>query len=317
MDFTTEPGAELSAIRIENVTDTAAKIIATIDRVEGRTAVYLRYRVYGAQEWSGPVTGATTSATASLDLTDLLPDTVYEIEVSLDMSFPSPKTKYETFETDPSPSISSLRVSDITDTGAKVSVNISRPQPRMTVYLRHRVEGGEGWSRVVSKTTSSRSVSLLLEELIPETRYEVQASLNADFGEQKGTFFTTEEKGPSISGLTSEEITTGGVTVIVSIADPRGRMTVYLRTRETGSAALGRPDFSHYQRIPRLLQTERPGLKHNLRRAGFIATQLPGTGQGASDIHDKVGAPGLGGPDSGDNGDRRPCSHKVQRHSGG
>ena len=82
----------------------------------------------------------------------------------------------------------------------------------MTVYLRHRVEGIEAWSRVVSKATSSRSVSLLLEELIPETRYEVQASLDADFGEQKGTFFTTEEKGPSISGLTGEEITTSGVT---------------------------------------------------------------------------------------------------------
>ena len=93
--FTTEPGAELSTIRIENVTDTTANVIATIDRVEGRTAVHLRYRTYGAQEWSGPVTGATTSATASLDLTDLLPDTVYEIEVSLDMSFPPPKTKFQ------------------------------------------------------------------------------------------------------------------------------------------------------------------------------------------------------------------------------
>ncbi len=241
VDFTTEPGAELTAIRIENVTDTAANVIATIDRVEGRTVVYLRYRTYDAQEWSGPVTTTTTSARASLELTELLPDTEYEIEASLDMSFPPPKTKSKTFKTNPSPSISSLSVRDITDTGAKVSVNISRPQPRMTVYLRHRIEGSEGWSRVASKATSSRSVSLLLEGLIPETRYEVQASLNADFGEQKGTFFTTEEKGPSISGLTSEEITTDGVTIVVSIADPRDRMTVYLRTRETGSARWGAP----------------------------------------------------------------------------
>ena len=239
--FTTDLGAELRAISIENLTDTSANIVATIDRVEGRTLVYWRYRIYGALEWNSPVSRATTSATASLALIDLLPDTEYEVEASLDSSFPPRKTVWEFFETDPAPAISSLRIRDITDREAKASVNISRPRPHMTVYLRYRAETDQAWNQVISKTVSSRTATLSLEQLVPETRYEVQVSLSAEFQESETDFFTTLEPAPSVSGMEVEDITESSATISLTVSDSPGSVNVYVRYRKTGSSRWTKP----------------------------------------------------------------------------
>lgn len=239
--FWTEPGAELSAITAENVTDTTANIVVYVERIEGRIPIHLRYRVYGEGDWSGPVTRSTSNATVAFSLTELLPDSQYEIEASLDPSFTPLKTIYQHFETDRAPEISSLRLGGITDTGAKASVNISRPQPRMTVYLRYRAEMEEAWSGIISKTVSSRSASLVLERLMPETMYEVQVSLNSDFPELEAGFFTTEEMGPSVSGIKVEDITESSATINIAISDSPGSLSVFLRYRKTGASRWIKP----------------------------------------------------------------------------
>ncbi len=240
-NFTTERGARLSAIRLENVTDTRAAAVATVERVEGSTPVHLRYRTYGAGNWSDRLTRNTASPTVSFSLTELLPGTAYEIEASLDLNFPPSKTMYQTFETDPAPEISSLRVSDIAESGARVLVNISRPQPRMTIYLRYRTEKDVAWSRTISKAASSRSASILFERLMPETNYEVQVSLDTDFQEAKTAFFTTEKREPSVSGMEVEDIAETSATISLSISDSPGSVTVYLRYRKVGSSRWIKP----------------------------------------------------------------------------
>ncbi len=239
--FTTDPGTELTEIRVENVTDTTADIIAALGRVEGRTGVNFRYQAYGDGEWSSPVTETTTSDVVKVVIMDLLPDTEYEIEASLDLSFPPSRTIYRTFETDPPPEISSLRISGITDSEAKASVTISRPQPRMTIYLRYRTEMDQAWGTVISKAASSRTASLLIEELMPETRYEIQVSLHADFEAAEGSFFTTEEIAPSVSGLELREITDEKATIDLTISGDPGSSNVYMRYREVGASRWIKP----------------------------------------------------------------------------
>ena len=239
--FWTEPGAELSAMTAEDVTDITATIVVYIERLEGRIPIHLRYRVYGEGYWSGPVTRSASNATVAFSLTELLPDSQYEIEASLDPSFTPLKTIYQYFDTDRAPEISSLRVSGITDTGAKASVIISRPQPLMTVFLRYRAEMEEAWKGVISKTISSRNASLVIERLMPETRYEVDVSLNADFEEMKTGFFTTEEMGPSVSGMAVEDITENSATISLTISNSPESLSVYLRYRKTGASRWTKP----------------------------------------------------------------------------
>ena len=239
--FMTEPGARLSAIDIENVTDTKATVVVNVERLEGRTPIHLRYRPYGIENWSDPVTSTTSNSTVSFSLTELLQGIEYEIEASLDLSFPRLKTIYQTFETDPAPEITSLRVSGITESGAKASVNIAGPQPRMTIYLRYRAEMEQAWSRVISKTAASRAASLLLEQLMPETMYEVQVSLHADFEKSETAFFTTEEMEPSVSGLEVKDVTEASATISLTISNSPGRVTVYVRYRKDGSSRWIKP----------------------------------------------------------------------------
>lgn len=240
--FTTEPGARVVAALPENVTDTMASVLVTLERVEGRTPVHLRYRVHGSGNWSVPLTRSTYDSSARFRLTELLPDAEYEIEASLRLNFPSFMTIYQTFETDPAPRVSSLRVSAVTESEAKAIVNISRPQPRMAVYVRYRVDGSGAWSRVISKNTSSRSATLLIEHLTPATRYEVEASLDATFNHFETSFFTTEEAKPSITGILAEDVTASSATVSLSTSNSQGRLTVYLRYRKTGSSRWIKPD---------------------------------------------------------------------------
>ena len=239
--FITEPGARIIAIRVENETDTKADVVVVMERVEGSTPVHLRYRDHEVGIWSSPLTRNTANSTAIFSLTELLPDTEYEIESSLDLSFPTSKSMYENLETDPAPTVSSIKISNVTDSEAKVSMSISRPQPRMTVYLRYRAHTSDAWSQVVSRTASSRSANVVLEGLTPETTYEVQASLIANFEEPGTAFFTTEEKAPSVSKIAVEDISETGARVNLSLSDSSGSVAVYLRYRKTGSSRWTNP----------------------------------------------------------------------------
>ena len=55
---------------------------------DAQKTIHLRYRVKGTEAWSDPaLTANTYSASASIDLAGLTPDTDYEVEASLDSAF--------------------------------------------------------------------------------------------------------------------------------------------------------------------------------------------------------------------------------------
>ena len=239
--LSTEPGARLSAIDIASVSDTTATVVVSVERVEGRTPVYLHFRPHGLASWSDTETGITTNGTMSFRLKELLPGTEYQIEASLEAQFLPLKTIFRTFETAPAPEISGLRVSAITATEAKVSVSISRPQPDMTIYLRYRAELDKEWSKTISKPAKSRAASLAMGQLEPDTRYEVQVSLKSDFEAPEGSFFTTEEMAPNVSGLELREITDEKATIDLTISGDPGSSNVYVRYREMGASRWIKP----------------------------------------------------------------------------
>ena len=240
--FVTEPPANVLGVSVGSRTHTGVTVTVSTDARQDRTSVYLRFRSYGQAAWVDPETRTASSGAASFTLTVLMPDTEYEIEASTDRSFPAARTVYETFSTSPAPRISLVSVGSITNTKATVTANISRPQPRMTVYLRYRTQGAATWNSPEVRITSSSPLRLTLVDLMPATQYEVEASLNSGFSDSMSKSFTTAEKGPTVSGLGGGPMTPTMAKVIVNLTDAQGGMAVYLRYRVWGSGTWNSPE---------------------------------------------------------------------------
>ena len=240
--FFTQPVPKVSDVTVEDITDRGGTALVKIDGPQPRTTVYLRHRAQGGSAWNVPQTGTTSLDTARFTLSGLMPDTEYEIEASTDRSFPAARTVYETFSTSPAPRISLVSVGSITNTKATVTANISRPQPRMTVYLRYRTQGAATWNSPEVRITSSSPLRLTLVDLMPATQYEVEASLNSGFSDSMSKSFTTAEKGPTVSGLGGGPMTPTMAKVIVNLTDAQDGMAVYLRYRVWGSGAWNNPE---------------------------------------------------------------------------
>ena len=240
--FITEPPVKVSGVSVGSRTHTGVTVTVSTDDRQDRTSVYLRYRSYEQAAWTGPETRTASSGAASFTLSGLMPDREYEIEASTDRYFPAARTVYGTFSTSPAPRISLVSVGNITDTKATVTANISRPQPRMTVYLRYRTQGTATWNAPEARITSSSPLRLTLMDLMPVTQYEVEASLDSDFSDSMSKTFTTAAKGPTVSGFGGGPMTPTVAKVIVNITDAQGGMMVYLRHRIWGSVTWNNPE---------------------------------------------------------------------------
>ena len=240
--FITEPPVKVSGVSVGSRTHTGVTVTVSTDDRQDRTSVYLRYRSYEQAAWTGPETRTASSGAASFTLSGLMPDREYEIEASTDRYFPAARTMYGTFSTSPAPRISLVSVGNITDTKATVTANISRPQPRMTVYLRYRTQGTATWNAPEARITSSSPLRLTLMDLMPVTQYEVEASLDSDFSDSMSKTFTTAAKGPTVSGFGGGPMTPTVAKVIVNITDAQGGMMVYLRHRIWGSVTWNNPE---------------------------------------------------------------------------
>ena len=240
--FITGLPANVSGVRVDSRTHTGAIVTVGTDDALERTPVYLRYRSYEHSKWLGPETRTASSGSASFALNNLTPDTGYELEASTDRYFSSGRTVFETLTTSPASRISRVSVGAITDIKATVTANISRPQPGMTGYLRYRVQGEATWVGPEVRTTSSSPWRITLMDLLPSTVYEVEASLDGEFGDSMSTTFTTAEKGPTVSRLGGGSVTATAADVIVNITEPRGGVIVYLRYRVRGSRTWTNPE---------------------------------------------------------------------------
>ena len=124
--------------------------------------VHLRDRTTTPQgEWGDIAKTTTSTDSASKKISGLAADTEYEVQASLDGSFPDVLTKNATFTTVRFPSISDLEVEDETKNSATAVITMADPDgSSQTIHLRYRTTTPQGvWSstpRVAAQLATRR-----------------------------------------------------------------------------------------------------------------------------------------------------------------
>ena len=161
-------------------------------------------------------------------LQGLTPGTGYHVEASLDSDYNDAYTTSIGFNTNGKPRVSSVKARDITDTSAEVDVgftdlpSFNDPQ----VYWRYRPAQG-AWSDSESTTMDRNGGTISLTDLIANTEYEVQASLEWNFSIAEADTFTTTAPGLKPLVVVEDQTT---ATVTATINDPNGEyQTVHFR----------------------------------------------------------------------------------------
>ena len=233
--FTTLPPAieSVSAIETDQTTATIRAIISAPN--SDSKEVHLRYRIKDETAWQATDPVDTTDDHADFPLSDLTSGTDYELEASLDDTFPTDETTTGKFATEP-PSVDSVVASDESQTGAKITVNVTEPNGSL-VYIQYRAAGTDTWKPESAEVASGEpSHEFTLMDLTSDTTYEVEASYDNTFPDTDATrsdSFTTLP--PSVESISAgdEEQTTA--TVTVGVAAPNGSF-VHLQYR-TGTDA--------------------------------------------------------------------------------
>ena len=203
---------------------------------EGQT-VHLRYRTTTPQgEWSDIAETTTSTDSASKEIAGLTADTEYEVQASLDGSFPDDLTKNATFTTLRFPSISNLEVEDETKNSATAVITIADPDgSNQTIHLRYRTAAPQGaWSSTLPGSSTTAEASIGLTALAPDTEYEAEASLTSDFAVAVSDVFRTLPPDPVVSKVNVNSIRQTTATASIDIANANeNTQTVSLRYRTT------------------------------------------------------------------------------------
>ena len=217
-------------------TQTTATISGIISAPNGDSKkVHLRYRIKDetARQPTDPVD--TTDDHADFSLIDLTSGTDYELEASLDSTFPSDETTIGKFATEP-PSVDSVVASDETQTGAKITVNVTEPNGSL-VYIRFRAGATDTWQPESAKVASGEaSHEFTLTDLTSDTTYQVEASYDNTFPDtdaKRSDDFKTLP--PSVESISASDEGQTTATVTVGVAAPNGSF-VHLQYR-TGTDA--------------------------------------------------------------------------------
>ena len=112
---TLPPDPVVSKVSVNSIRQTTATAAVDIANANGNTqTVSLRYRTTTPRgAWSGIKTATSATDSASIDLSGLTPGTEYDVQASLDSSFPTTRTKSATFTTLRWPSIASFEAENI------------------------------------------------------------------------------------------------------------------------------------------------------------------------------------------------------------
>ena len=253
--FTTlAPEPSVSSVRVEDISQAAATAIAAIANSDGTSqTVHVRYRTTPPQgEWSDAPETTSTTGEASSGLTGLTADTDYEVQASLDGSFPDDLTKNATFTTLRFPSISNLEVEDETKNSATAVITIADPgDSSHTVRLRYRTTPQGVWSGTQTANSNAVTIEKELDNgetstivigratinmsgLTADTEYEVQVSLTADFGVAVSDTFRTLPLDPVVSGISVDRRKQTTAWANIDIANSDGiKQIVHLQYRTT------------------------------------------------------------------------------------
>ena len=200
-------------------------------------AVHLRYRTTTPQgEWSDIAETTTSTDSASKEISGLAAHTEYEVQASLDGSFPDELTKNATFTTLRFPSISNLKVEDETKNSATAVITLADPDgTSQTIHLRYRTTTPQGaWSSTQETTSSTATASIKMSGLTADTEYEAEVSLTDDFGVSETDTFRTLPPDPVVSKVSVNSIRQTTATAYIDIANANGSThIVSLRYRTT------------------------------------------------------------------------------------
>ena len=223
----------VDAIEKEQTTATIRAIISAPNSDSKK--VHLRYRIKDETAWQATDPVDTTDAHADFSLIELTSGTDYELEASLDDTFPTDETTTGKFATEP-PSVDSVVASDESQTGAKITVNVTEPNGSL-VYIQYRAAGTDIWMPQSAEVASGlASYEFTLMDLTSDTTYQVEASYDNTFPDADAipsdSFTTLPPSVESISAGDEEQTT---ATVTVGVAAPNGSF-VHLQYR-TGTDA--------------------------------------------------------------------------------
>ena len=196
---TLPPNPVVSKVGVNSIRQTTATASIDIANTNGSThTVSLRYHTTTPRgDWSGIKTTTSDTDSASIDLSELTPGTEYDVQASLENSFPSSRTKHDTFTTLRWPSIASFEVENVGRNGATVNATISDSHGAVqTVYVRHRATSYIAWRPTQQVDSVDDIASLRLRGLSSGTEYIAEASLNESFpsDETRSVTFTTVKR---------------------------------------------------------------------------------------------------------------------------
>ena len=228
----------VSGISVDRRKQTSVWTNVSIANANGEDqTVHLRYRTTTPQgEWSDSAKTTTSTDSASKEIAGLTADTEYEVQASLDGTFPDELTKNATFTTLRFPSISNLEVEDETKNSATAVITIADPDgSSQTIHLRYRTTTPQGeWSSTPPGSSTTSEASIALTGLAPDTEYEAEVSLTSDFTVAVSDVFRTLPPDPVVSKVSVNSIRQTTATAYIDIANANGSThTVSLRYRTT------------------------------------------------------------------------------------
>ena len=228
----------VSGISVDRRKQTSVWANVSIANANGEDqTVHLRYRTTTPQgEWSDSAKTTTSTDSASKEIAGLTADTEYEVQASLDSTFPDELTKNTTFTTLRFPSISELEVKDETKNSATAVITMADPDgSSQTIHLRYRTTTPQGeWSSTPPGSSTTSEASIALTGLAPDTEYEAEVSLTSDFTVAVSDVFRTLPPDPVVSKVSVNSIRQTTATASIDIANANGSThTVSLRYRTT------------------------------------------------------------------------------------
>ena len=135
------------------------------------------------------------------------------------------------------PTVSTVRVGDVTEEGAKATVTIANPSSgTVTVYLRLRVRGTTAWSVLPEAEASSATVDIDFQHSGPDTSFDVEASLDPTFLTRVArTTFSSPRTSVVLASLTVTDIDQTSAVVSVTFNKPEtDTYLLYMRIRPVG-----------------------------------------------------------------------------------
>ena len=198
--FTTSMAPSISSIDVGGITKTSATATVNIANPgDAQNTVNLRYSVDGEDSWTDHTKTEAGSA-VEFPLSSLTADTAYEVEAWLGSDTDNKMTA--TFMTIQAaavtpPSISSVRVLNVTRTSARVVVGLANANAGQRVYMQHKLSSAQWPTTSPQNTTHTNgSATFILSSLTAGTGYHVRVSLNSDMSDATTRSFTTTSPPP-------------------------------------------------------------------------------------------------------------------------